>query len=165
MAAAFREAGALWAEQSTDEVEAEALFAVRRLAYPALERLGPVLTEDVCVPRSAVPAMLAGIEEIGRRGTAYASRPSPTPATATCTRCSSPRRATTRRGGPQQAAFDEIAGRGDRARRHGHRRARRRPAQARRDAARSWAPAVLAMQQAVKQTLDPLDLFNPGKAI
>ena len=36
---------------STDPEEAEALFAARRLAYPALERLGPVLTEDVCVPR------------------------------------------------------------------------------------------------------------------
>jgi glycolate oxidase len=38
------------------------LFAARRLAYPALERLGPVLTEDVCVPRGAVPEMLARIE-------------------------------------------------------------------------------------------------------
>ena len=27
------------------------------------------------------------------------------------------------------------------------------------------SPAVLAMQQAVKQTLDPLNLFNPGKVI
>ena len=50
-----------------DEVEAEALFDARRLAYPALERLGPVLTEDICVPRSAVPAMLARIETIGAR--------------------------------------------------------------------------------------------------
>src|SRR5207245_3764446 len=61
MAAAFRSAGAIWAGQSSDEVEAEALFAARRLAYPALERLGPVLTEDICVPRSAVPAMFGDI--------------------------------------------------------------------------------------------------------
>ena len=27
------------------------------------------------------------------------------------------------------------------------------------------APEVLAMQQAVKRTLDPLDLFNPGKVV
>jgi hypothetical protein len=60
-------AGALWTEQSSDEVEAEALFAARRLAYLAHERLGPVLTEDICVPRSAVPGMLAEVEEIGRR--------------------------------------------------------------------------------------------------
>jgi glycolate oxidase len=47
--------------------EAEALFAARRLAYPALERLGPVLTEDVCVPIAAVPDMLAHIEQIASR--------------------------------------------------------------------------------------------------
>src|SRR5919206_286113 len=38
---------------------------LERLAYPAVERLGPVLTEDVCVPKAAVPAMLARIEAIG----------------------------------------------------------------------------------------------------
>lgn len=27
------------------------------------------------------------------------------------------------------------------------------------------SPGVLAMQQAVKHTLDPLDLFNPGKVV
>jgi glycolate oxidase len=64
---AFTECGARWAEQSTDDAEAEALFAARRLAYPALERLGPVLTEDVCVPRSEVASMLAAIEEIAGR--------------------------------------------------------------------------------------------------
>ena len=38
------------------------LFRARRLAYPALERLGPVLTEDVCVPRGKVPEMLSRIQ-------------------------------------------------------------------------------------------------------
>ena len=86
MAAAFREAGALWAEQSSDDAEAEALFAARRLAYPALERLGPVLTEDVCVPRSAVPRDAR--RDRGDRPPARGarSRRSRTPATATCTR-------------------------------------------------------------------------------
>src|ERR1700759_4224775 len=64
IAATMTDAGALWAEQSTDDAEAEALFDARRLAYPAFERLGPVLTEDVCVPRSRVPAMLARVSEI-----------------------------------------------------------------------------------------------------
>ena len=45
------DSGATWAAASTDEAEAEALFDARRLAYPAMERLGPVLTEDVCVPK------------------------------------------------------------------------------------------------------------------
>ncbi|WP_219463837.1 FAD-binding oxidoreductase [Nonomuraea rhizosphaerae] len=59
---AFDAAGATWSTRSTDAEEAEALFAARRLAYPALERLGPVLTEDVCVPRGLVPEMLVRIE-------------------------------------------------------------------------------------------------------
>ncbi|MFJ2551145.1 FAD-binding oxidoreductase [Microbacterium sp. NPDC087591] len=63
--AAFERGGATWADRSTDEAEGEALFAARRLAYPALERLGPVLTEDVCVPKGAVPEMLGRIESIG----------------------------------------------------------------------------------------------------
>src|SRR5580693_3222433 len=65
IAATMAEAGALWVEQSSDDAEAEALFDARRLAYPALERLGPVLTEDICVPRSKVPQMLEQIAKIG----------------------------------------------------------------------------------------------------
>ena len=67
LAAAMTDAGAQWVAQSTDAAEAEALFDARRLAYPALERLGPVLTEDVCVPRSAVPTMLGRIEATAAR--------------------------------------------------------------------------------------------------
>ncbi len=67
LAESFEAAGALWAAQSTDAIEAEALFEARRLAYPAPERLGPVLTEDICVPRSKVPGMLAAIEAIAAR--------------------------------------------------------------------------------------------------
>jgi glycolate oxidase len=63
----FETAGATWAAMSSDEEEAEALFAARRLAYPALERLGPVLTEDVCVPIGAVPEMLARIEQTANK--------------------------------------------------------------------------------------------------
>jgi glycolate oxidase len=67
MLACFEAGGATWAARSSDEEEAEALFAARRLAYPALERLGPVLTEDVCVPIAAVPDMLGRIEQIANR--------------------------------------------------------------------------------------------------
>lgn len=67
MLACFDEAGATWSAVSTDEAEAEALFAARRLAYPAMERLGPVLTEDVCVPKRHVAEMLARIADIGVR--------------------------------------------------------------------------------------------------
>ncbi|MBQ0924410.1 FAD-binding oxidoreductase [Saccharopolyspora endophytica] len=63
----FEEAGATWSARSTDQQEADALFSARRLAYPALERLGPLLTEDVCVPRALVPEMLARIEAAAER--------------------------------------------------------------------------------------------------
>lgn len=64
MLACFDGAGATWSAASSDEAEAEALFEARRLAYLALERLGPVMTEDVCVPKRAVPEMLSRIEKI-----------------------------------------------------------------------------------------------------
>ncbi|MGU3645651.1 FAD-binding oxidoreductase [Microbacterium sp. C23T] len=58
----FRTAGGSRVERAADPDEVDRLFTARRLAYPALERLGPVLTEDICVPRAAVPEMLARIE-------------------------------------------------------------------------------------------------------
>lgn len=64
--AAFESAGATFAAVSENAEEAEAFFAARRLAYPALERLGPVLTEDICVARSKVPEVLRRIQEIGQ---------------------------------------------------------------------------------------------------
>ncbi|WP_067679129.1 FAD-binding oxidoreductase [Nocardia miyunensis] len=67
MRGCFEKAGATWSAVSTDETESEALFQARRLAYPAVERLGPVLTEDICVPVRAVPDMLARIEQIALR--------------------------------------------------------------------------------------------------
>lgn len=58
----FADAGGVDVRRADDPAEIDLLFAARRLAYPALERLGPVLTEDICVPRGAVPEMLARIE-------------------------------------------------------------------------------------------------------
>ncbi|ROQ38788.1 glycolate oxidase [Frondihabitans sp. PhB188] len=63
----FTAAGGTDVERATDPDEITRLFLARRLAYPALERLGPVLTEDICVPRKAVPTMLARIQETTRR--------------------------------------------------------------------------------------------------
>ncbi|SDS37819.1 glycolate oxidase [Microlunatus soli] len=64
VAAAFDAGGATWSAATDDQEEGDALFAARRLAYPALERLGPVLTEDICLPLRQVPAMLARIQQI-----------------------------------------------------------------------------------------------------
>jgi glycolate oxidase len=163
VAATFRAAGAVWAEQSTDEFEAEALFAARRLAYPAMERLGPVLTEDVCVPRSAVPKMLVRIEEIAKRHgstistIAHAGDGNLHPLIITPAGDDAAREAA-------QAAFEEILSAaialgGTVTGEHGVGLLKRGGMR------QELSPEVLAMQQAVKRTLDPLDLFNPGKVV
>jgi glycolate oxidase len=163
MADAFRTAGATWAEQSTDEFEAEALFAARRLAYPALERLSPVLTEDVCVPRSAVPGMLTRIRDIGDRhhvkiaSIAHAGDGNLHPLIMVPAGDDAAREAA-------QAAFEEIlaaaigAG-GTVTGEHGVGLLKRGGMR------QELSPSVLAMQRAVKETLDPINLFNPGKVI
>ncbi len=54
--------GATVAEVSASEAESRELLAIRRLAYPAVERLGLALVEDVCVPRSRLTEMIERIE-------------------------------------------------------------------------------------------------------
>jgi FAD/FMN-containing dehydrogenase len=65
LAAAMTGAGALWAAQSTDDAEAEALFDARRLAYPALERLGPVAFTDFLDPAIELGGTVSGEHGIG----------------------------------------------------------------------------------------------------
>ena len=55
------------AELTTDPAESARLFGMRRAFHPAMENLGTVLIEDVCVPRSALPSMFAAITEISDR--------------------------------------------------------------------------------------------------
>ena len=161
IAAAMAEAGPMWVEQSTDDAEAEALFDARRLAYPALERLGPVLTEDVCVPRSKVPAMLDQIKAIAARHgvqiatVAHAGDGNLHPLLVTPPGDDEARRAA-------QAAFEEfldaaIALGGTVTGEHG-------VGILKRDGMRrELDPGSLALQSAVRSTLDPLQIFNPGK--
>ena len=161
LAAAMTGAGALWATQSTDDAEAEALFEARRLVYPAFERLGPVLTEDVCVPRSKVPAMLAQIEAIAARHrvqiatVAHAGDGNLHPAIITPAGDDAARAAA-------QAAFEEILDEaialgGTVTGEHG-------VGLLKRDGMRrELDPGSLALQQAVRQALDPRGIFNPGK--
>lgn len=63
----FEDAGADFAAVSTDAAEAAQLLEIRRLAYPAAERLGRCLVEDVGVPRSRLPELLARIEDVSVR--------------------------------------------------------------------------------------------------
>jgi len=59
--------GASMAEASGSEAESRQLLELRRLSYPALDRLGATLTEDVCVPRTRLPEMAARVERAARR--------------------------------------------------------------------------------------------------
>jgi glycolate oxidase len=161
IAATMTDTGALWVEQSTDDAEAEALFEARRLAYPAFERLGPVLTEDVCVPRSAVPAMLEQVAKISARHgvqiatIAHAGDGNLHPLIITPAGDDNARAAA-------QAAFDEllaeaIAVGGTVTGEHG-------VGLLKRDGMlRELDPGAVAMQTAVRQALDPKGIFNPGK--
>ena len=161
IAATMTDAGALWVEQSTDDAEAEALFEARRLVYPAFERLGPVLTEDVCVPRSKVPAMLAQVNEIGARHglriatVAHAGDGNLHPLLVTPAGDDAARL-------EAQAAFEElldaaIALGGTVTGEHG-------VGILKRDGMRrELDPGSLALQSAVRRALDPREIFNPGK--
>ena len=159
--AAFEDGSPLWAVESSDDTEAEALFAARRLAYPALERLSPVLTEDVCVPRSAVPAMLARLVEIAdRHGVrmatiAHAGDGNLHPLLLTPPGDDAARVAA-------QAAFEEMLDAaielgGTVTGEHGVGLLKRAGMH------RELDPGSIAMQRAVKDALDPLGIFNPGK--
>ena len=60
-------AGAEHVITAADAREADALLAVRRLAYPAAERLGACLVEDVGVPVSRLTEMIGRIAAIADR--------------------------------------------------------------------------------------------------
>ena len=159
--ACFTEAGAGWADRSTDPQEAEALFAARRLAYPALERLGPVLTEDVCVPAAQVPAMLARLGEIAAEHDtliatiAHAGDGNLHPLIITTPGDGEAQKR-------EQASFGAIIDAclelgGTVTGEHG-------VGLLKRDGlARELSPAVMAMHHAVKRALDPAGILNPGK--
>jgi glycolate oxidase len=159
--ACFESAGATWSTRSTDPEEAEALFAARRLAYPAVERLGPVLTEDICVPRMLVPEMLARIERIAAEhdihiaNVAHAGDGNLHPLMITSPDDDAARERA-------QEAFERIVDEaialgGTVTGEHGVGLLKRRGLR------EEVGPVVLGMHRAIKQALDPAGIFNPGK--
>lgn len=161
MAECFEKAGASWSARSTDKAEADALFAARRLAYPALARLGHVLTEDVCVPRDRVPEMLGLIERTGQEhdiliaNIAHAGDGNLHPLLVVP---AGDVHARTR----AERAFDRIvddaiALGGTVTGEHGVGLVKKRGLYA------ELSPSVVAMHRAVKAALDPAGIFNPGK--
>ncbi|MBP6996810.1 MAG: FAD-binding protein [Phycicoccus sp.] len=163
LVAAFEAGGATFAARSSDDQESDALYAARRLAYPALERLGPVLTEDVCVPMREVPGMLAQIEAIAARhdvhiaNLAHAGDGNLHPLIIVPAGDEAARERA-------HAAFGEIissalAVGGTVTGEHGVGLLKL-PG-----LIQELSPEVLAMHRAVKAALDPHGILNPGKAI
>ncbi len=159
--AAFEAAGATFAAVSESAEEAEAFFAARRLAYPALERLGPVLTEDVCVARTKVPEVLARIQRIGEENDivlaqiAHAGDGNLHPLIVTPVGDEAAKERA-------QAAFEQIitaaleAG-GTVSGEHGIGLLKKPGVH------RQLDPEVLAMHTGIKRALDPHGIMNPGK--
>lgn len=157
----FRRSGATDAEMSSDPAEGEAMFAARRLVYPALERLGPVMTEDVCVPKRHVVEMLRRVGDIGAQfdvpvaAIAHAGDGNLHPFLVLA---HDDDELTTR----AKAAFHAIIGAalelgGTVTGEHGI-------GLLKRDAlVRELQPAVLEMHRSLKRALDPAGLMNPGK--
>lgn len=154
---------ATWCARSSDAVEAEALFEARRLAYPAVERLGPVLTEDVCVPRRRVTEMLEMVARAGRTheveiaNIAHAGDGNLHPLLIVPPRDTDARRRAMR-------AFDDIIDAaislgGTSTGEHGVGLLKRAGLR------RELSQTVVDLSLAVKRAVDPLGIFNPGKVI
>lgn len=76
MAAHCERAGASELHVATDQVEADALLAARRLAHPAMEHLaarrfpggrGGLVVDDVAVPRDRIVELVEGVARIAQR--------------------------------------------------------------------------------------------------
>jgi glycolate oxidase len=67
MAATFTEYGATEVFSTNDPVEGEAFVAARRFAIPAVEEKGPLLLEDVGVPVPALADLVSGIAAIAEQ--------------------------------------------------------------------------------------------------
>ena len=59
--------GATYTAHTSDPGETEQLLNARRLALPALERLGSTLLDDVAVPKRAIPEFLRRVTDVARR--------------------------------------------------------------------------------------------------
>jgi glycolate oxidase len=60
-------AGATEVVPAADAAESDMLLAARRLALPALDRLGTTMIDDVAVPRSRLAELLEGVAAIAER--------------------------------------------------------------------------------------------------
>ncbi len=154
-------AGASYVAATDDEDEGEMLMAARRMAIPAVERLGTVLIEDVGVPVPQIPALVAAVEVVAdRRDTAipvigHAGDGNLHPLV-TFDRHDADAAARA------EVAFDEVMEAalrlgGTITGEHGIGTLKVR------HLAEQLGPDVLRITRAVKAALDPLGILNPGK--
>ncbi|HEY7858501.1 MAG TPA: FAD-linked oxidase C-terminal domain-containing protein [Candidatus Nanopelagicales bacterium] len=149
--------------RTDDPAEGEALAAARRAAFPAIEKLGSLLLEDVGVPIPLLAQLLSGIADIAKRNqvaiptVAHAGDGNTHPIIVyTPGDADAERRA--------RKAFGEIMSLaislgGTITGEHGVGRLKKAylPAQ--------LGPDVMALSQRVKQALDPLGILNPGAVL
>ncbi|WP_328532156.1 FAD-binding protein [Nocardioides sp. NBC_00368] len=158
--ARFDAAGATWSTRSSDPREAEELFGIRRLAYPSVERLGDVLTEDICVPVSTLADVLEAVRLVAERREvtiatiAHAGDGNLHPLIVT-------ERGDHAAADRARAAFDELidlalAHGGTISGEHGVGRLKRGGMR------RELTPEVVALQEQIKSVFDPRGILNPG---
>jgi glycolate oxidase len=158
-----RDNGAIECFATNDPAEGAAFAAARRAAFPAIERRGSLLLEDVGVSIPLLPRLLAGIAEIAERNAveiptvAHAGDGNTHPLIVfDAADPSSTERART--------AFDEIMSLaislgGTITGEHGVGRLKKNhlPAQ--------LGPDVMALTHRIKNALDPLGILNPGAVL
>jgi glycolate oxidase len=153
--------GATFVARTDDPEEGEALLQARRMAFPAVEQRGTALLEDVGVPRSQVPALMAATERIsGERGVDIYSYGHAGDGNMHPTLVWQPDDEDEH--GRAMAAFDDIL---DAALALGGTTTGEHGVGLLKDAwlEREVGAASMAVQQAIKTALDPLDVLNPGK--
>ncbi|OMC33565.1 FAD-linked oxidase [Mycobacterium sp. GA-1841] len=163
MAEVFAEYGATEVFSTSDPDEGEAFVAARRFAIPAVEAKGSLLLEDVGVPLPALAELVSGVAEIAAQRDvmisviAHAGDGNTHPLIVFDP-------ADTDMAARAQLAFGEIMDLaislgGTITGEHGVGRLKR-----------PWlagqiGPDALALNQRIKQALDPLNILNPGAAI
>lgn len=159
--ACFDQSGASWCARSDNETEAEALFAARRLVFPALKRLGDVLTEDICVPRMLVAQICARINEIAAEHDiaigciAHAGDGNLHPLIVIPK--DQPEAMARGHAALEKIVDAAIEAGGTVTGEHGVGLLKKR------GLAKEVGPTVLQMHRAIKTALDPANIFNPGK--
>ena len=158
----FDDAGAGFSAIASDKDEVDALFAARRLAYFALERHGPVITEDVCVPKAKVPEMIRRLEQISADRDVYIATLAHAGDGNLHPCMPMPPNASDDLQKRALAAFDDIIDAaielgGTVTGEHGVGLLKMAGLE------KELGPEVIAMHRAVKSALDPHGILNPGK--